>query len=107
MKKNLFKYFKNIKDYFYNAFILRKKNKDDLIINIEKINLILKKEQKIFDYKTSPITCRFFSFGVYLIQEIIKYANFIYGTYDLIKNTKNAIDVISYKLNSYQKNYSK
>ena len=99
--------FKNIKDYFYNAFILRKKNKDDLIINIEKINLILKKEQKIFDYKTSPITCRFFSFGVYLIQEIIKYANFIYGTYDLIKNTKNAIDVISYKLNSYQKNYSK
>ena len=98
--------FNNIKDYLYNSFILQKKSRENLLVNLDKINLILSKEPKIFDHKALTVTCRFFSFSVYLIQEIVTYANLINGIYDLIKNTKNAIDVITYKINIYQKNCS-
>ena len=98
--------FKNIKDYYYNIFISQKNNFNSIVKNIDKINMIINKKPKFLDASMSSKMCKFFSFSVYLIQEIIDYGNLMNSIYCLINQTKNAVEVIKYKLDLYKKKKS-
>ena len=98
--------FKFIKDYYYNTFITEKNNFVSILKNIDKINMIISKKPKILDVKKSLEMCRFFSFSVYLIQEIVDYGNLMNSIFSLINQTKNAVKVVQYKLDLCKKKNS-
>ena len=95
--------FKSIKDYFYNYFISQKKNFTSIVKNIDKINMIINKDPKFLDIRMSSKMCKFFSFSVYLIQEIVDYGNLMNSVFSLINQTKNAVEVIKQKLELFKK----
>jgi len=90
--------YKNIKDYLYFLFISNNNNKKENIFmnNIDKINKIIKDEvPKILSFDESLKMCRFIIYSLYLIKEIINFANMIKNTIklkieeiELIKKTK-------------------
>ena len=78
--------YKNIKDYLYFLFISNNNNKKENIFmnNIDKINKIIKDEvPKILSFDESLKMCRFIIYSLYLIKEIINFANMIKNTIKL------------------------
>ena len=78
--------YKNIKDYLFYLFISNNNNKKENIFmyNIDKINKIIKDEvPKILSFDESLKMCRFIIYSLYLIKEIINFANMIKNTIKL------------------------
>ena len=78
--------YKNIKDYLFYLFISNNNNKKENIFmnNIDKINKIIKYEvPKILSFDESLKMCRFIIYSLYLIKEIINFANMIKNTIKL------------------------
>ena len=94
--------YKNIKDYLFYLFISNNNNKKENIFmyNIDKINKIINDEvPKILSFDESLKMCRFIIYSLYIIKEIINYANMIKNIIklkieeiELIKKMKEILD---------------
>jgi len=97
--------YKSIRDYLYNVYI-KKKDEIKEIPKIVEINYLLSqcknKNKNLFEIKTLKI-CKFISFTIYLIKEIIKFGNNIKSTLELKRKAKNVIDIVMKKLDKYKK----
>ena len=90
--------FKSLKDYLYLYYITNSRKIND-IKYIEEINEITKKEPNIIDKTYFFRMNRFMAFSIYLIREIINYANNIKDTIELKIKTKQFLVIILEKLN--------
>lgn len=111
IKKILFykineKGFKSLKDYLYFIYI-RNKKKNNVARYIEDINEIISSKPEIMDKNYSFKMCRFMAFSIYLIREIINYANNIKDTIELKIRTKQFLDIVIEKLNKIRKKNNK
>lgn len=94
--------FKSLKDYLYYIYI-GNQNKTKGIKYIEEINEIIKEEPNIIDNKYFFRICRFMAFSIYLIREIIYYANNIRDSIELKLRTKQFLKIIIEKYNKIKK----
>ena len=94
--------YKSIRDYLYNVYI-KKKSEIKEITKIAEINYLLNQSKDIFEINKSIKMCKFISFTLYLIKEIVKFGNNIKSTLELKRKVKNVIDIVSKKLDKYQK----
>ena len=107
LKNNLFekikkKGFKNIKDYLYHIYIAKKED-INIVSKIEIINNeIINKYPEVLNYYETFKICRFTAFTIYLIQEIINYANIIKDTFELKFKTKNLLEIVIVKIDKMQ-----
>ena len=109
MKEKLYKKindkgFKSIRDYLYNIFIKRK----DYIREIPKIaeiNYLISQANNMFEINNSLKICKFISFTLYLIKEIVDFGNNIKSSMELKIKAKNLIDIINKKINKYKSKY--
>ena len=95
--------FNSIKDYLYHIYIKKKEN-INIVYKIDKINEVLKTAPDLIKNKTRYKFCRFILFTSFLIGEIIQYGNDIKNSVNLNLKTKNFIDIINKKIESYRKN---
>ena len=93
--------YNNIKDYLYYLYISNNNKKENIFMNnIDKINKIINdKVPKLFSFDESLKTCRFIIYSIYLIKEIVQFANMIKKTVKiktqenkLIKKMKDILD---------------
>ena len=89
--------YKTIKDYLYNIFI-KKKEYIKEIPKIAEINNIINQNKNMFGKKNSLQICKFISFTMYLIKEIINFGNKINSTFELKIKAKSVMDIIIQKL---------
>ena len=103
LKKNLFiRIFAkgyNLKDYLYFCYISNKKEKPNFVIKIDEINEIIKKTPNLLDINETYKKCRFISFSIYLIKEIVNYANNIKDTTELQFKAENFLEIVIDKKN--------
>ena len=98
--------FNNIKDYLYYFFISNNKKEKIFINNIDKINDLIKNETpKLLFFDESLKMCRFISFSLYLIREIIDYSNLIKKTIKLEIQTNEYVIIAKNKLNKFHYKY--
>ena len=90
--------FTSLKDYLYFIYIGNKK-KINGVKYIEEINEIIKNEPHICNNKYYFRMCRFISFSIYLVREIINYANNIRDTIELKLKTKQFLEIVVKKYN--------
>ena len=98
--------FKSLRDYLYNVFITKK----DYIKEIPKIveiNYLISQVNNIFEIHNSLKICKFMSFTLYLVKEIVKFGNNIKSTVELKIKAKNLIDIINKKLYKFKDKYKK
>ena len=95
--------FNSIKDYLYHIYIKKKEN-INIVYKIDKINGVLKTNPDVIKNKSRYRFCRFILFTSFLIGEIIIYGNDIKNSVNLNLKTKNFIDIINKKIESYRKN---
>ena len=95
--------FKTIKEYLYHIYF-QKKEKNNIIFNIDKINAIL--EESKIDKNFNIKFCRFALFTSFLVREIVKYGNETKNMLELKIKTKELVDVINNKLKLYKETYS-
>ena len=114
LKDNLYEFLKtkgytSIKDYLYNIYIsnssFSKEYIEIAIENIEEINEVLNNEPDLAKRKSSIQLCKFIPFSLYLIKEIISYAEKYCRMSDLKEKTQNLLDVIIDKFDIYQMKY--
>ena len=94
--------YKSIRDYLYNVFI-KKKSDIKEIPKIAEINYLLSQSKDIFEINKSIKMCKFISFTIYLMKEIVHFGNNIKSTLELKRRIKNVIDIVFKKLDKYQK----
>ena len=112
LKKAIFekikkKGFQNLRDYLYHIYIAKKEdinivNKID-IINNEIIN----KNPEVLSFHETFKICRFTAFTIYLIKEIINYANNIKDTVELKFKAQNLLEIVIRKIDKIQNKNSK
>ena len=109
LRQNLYtkiynKGFKSIRDTLYNQFI---DNKDTIkdIPKIAEINYLVSQVNNIFEIHNSLKICKFISFTLYLIKEIIQFGNNIKSSVELKIKAKNLIDIINRKINKLNSKY--
>ena len=59
----------------------------------------------MFEIHNSLKICKFISFTLYLVKEIVKFGNNIKSTIELKIKAKNLIDIINKKLNRFNSKY--
>ena len=109
LRQNLYakindKGYKSLRDYLYNAFITKKDNIKE-IPKIVEINYLVSQVNNMFEIHNSLKICKFISFTLYLIKEIVKFGNNIKSSVELKIKAKNLIDIINKKLNRYKSKY--
>ena len=105
LRKNLYlkvynKGFKSLRDYLYNVFITKKDNIKE-IPKIAEINYLVSQVNNMFEIHNSLKICKFISFTLYLVKEIVQFGNNIKSTVELKIKAKNLIDIINRKLEKY------
>ena len=105
--KNLYKKieeknYQNIKDYLFYLYIQNKEENKSLV-NIDKINEIIKDSPDILNFKITTKLDKFIVYTSVLLNEIIKFANERTDTIKLKDDCKKFIDIINMKLNLYKK----
>ena len=90
--------YKSIKDYLYYIFISKKKQTNFVSLQIDEINNVLQKVPKLLDIDESWRKCRFIGFSIYLIKEIVSYANTIRDTMELQVKAQNFLNIVEEKL---------
>ena len=68
------------------------------IPKIDEINNIINQNKNMFGKKNSLQICKFISFTMYLIKEIINFGNKINSTFELKIKAKSVMDIIIQKL---------
>ena len=112
LKNNLFekitkKGFKNIKDYLYHIYIAKKEDMN-IVTKIEMINNeIINKYPEVLSFHETFKICRFTAFSIYLIKEIISYANNIKDTFELKFKAQNLLEIVIGKIDKMQNKNSK
>ena len=109
LRQNLYakindKGYKSLRDYLYNVFITKKDNIKE-IPKIVEINYLVSQVNNMFEIHNSLKICKFISFTLYLIKEIVKFGNNIKSSVELKIKAKNLIDIINKKLNRYKSKY--
>ena len=109
LRQNLYtkiniKGFKSIRDTLYNQFINKKVTIKD-IPKIAEINYLVSQVNNMLEIHNSLKMCKFISFTLYLIQEIIKFGNNIKSSVELKSKAKNLIDIINRKINKLNSKY--
>ena len=105
--KNLYKKieeknYQNIKDYLFYLYIQNKEENKSLV-NIDKINEIIKDSPDILNFKITTKLDKFIVYTSIILNEIIKFANERTDTIKLKDDCKKFIDIINMKLNLYKK----
>jgi hypothetical protein len=108
LRQNLYtkmkqKGFYSLRDYLYNVFITKKEYIKE-IPKIAEINYLVSQVNNMFEIHNSLKICKFISFTLYLIKEIVKFGNNIKSSEELKIKAKTVMDIINKKLNKY---YSK
>ena len=98
--------FKSLRDYLYNVFITKKDYIKD-IPKIAEINYLISQVNNMFEIHNSLKICKFISFTMYLVKEIVKFGNNIKSTVELKIKAKNLIDIINKKLYKFKDKYKK
>ena len=98
--------FKSLRDYLYNVFITKKDYIKD-IPKIAEINYLISQVNNMFEIHNSLKICKFISFTLYLVKEIVKFGNNIKSTVELRIKAKNLIDIINRKLERYNAKFKK
>lgn len=111
LRKNLYssinkKGFKSLRDYLYNIFITKKDYIKE-IPKIAEINYLVNQVNNMFEIHNSLKICKFISFTMYLVKEIVQFGNNIKSSVELKIKAKNLIDIIIRKLKRYDTKYSK
>ena len=92
--------FKSLRDYLYNVFITKKDYIKE-IPKIVKINYLVSQVNNMFEIHNSLKICKFISFTLYLVREIVKFGNNIKSSVELKIKAKNLIDIINKKIKKY------
>ena len=105
--KNLYKKieeknYQNIKDYLFYLYIQNKEENKSLV-NIDKINEIIKTTPEILNFKITTKIDKFIVYTSVILNEIIKFANERNDTIKLKNDCKKFVDIINMKLNLYKK----
>ena len=98
--------FKSLRDYLYNVFITKGDNIKE-IPKIAEINYLVSQVNNMFKIHNSLKICKFISFTLYLVKEIVKFGNNIKSTVELKIKAKNLIDIINKKLYKFKDKYKK
>ena len=99
--------FKHIRDYLYHIYIAKKEG-NYVLDKIDVINNeIIKKTPKILDFHETLKICRFLAFTIYLIKEIINYANNIKDVFELKIKAQNFLDIVLEKIDKMNNNNKK
>ena len=98
--------FKSLRDYLYNVFITKKDYIKE-IPKIAEINYLISQVNNLFEIHNSLKICKFMSFTLYLVKEIVKFGNNIKSTVELKIKAKNLIDIINKKLYKFKDKYKK
>ena len=99
--------FRNIKDYLYYIYIAKKEDMN-IVTKIEIINNeIINKYPEILSFHETFKICRFTAFSIYLIKEIISYANNIKDTFELKFKAQNLLEIVFGKIDKMQNKNSK
>ena len=111
LRQNLYvkinaKGFKSLRDYLYNIFITKKEYIKE-IPKIVEINYLLTQVNNMFEIHNSLKICKFISFTLYLIKEIVKFGNNIKSSVELKIKAKNLIEILNKKLNKYNSKFKK
>ena len=109
LRKNLYikinkQGFRSLRDYLYNVFITKKDNIKD-IPKIAEINYLISQVNNMFEIHNSLKICKFISFTLYLVKEIVNFGNNIKSSVELRIKAKNLVDIINMKLNRYISKY--
>ena len=109
LRKNLYikinnKGFRSLRDYLYNVFITKKDNIKE-ISKIDEINDLISKVNNMFEINNSLKICKFISFTLYLVKEIVNFGNNIKSSVELGIKTKNLVNIINRKLTGYISKY--
>ena len=103
LKKNLFSIILTkgftIKDYLYFCYISNKKEKPNFVVKIDEINEIIKKTPNLLNINETWKKCRFISFSIYLIKEIVDYANNIKDNVELKLKAEHFLEIVIDKKN--------
>ena len=102
LRQNLYtkmkqKGFYSLRDYLYNVFITKKEYIKE-IPKIAEINYLVSQVNNMFEIHNSLKICKFISFTLYLIKEIVKFGNNIKSSVELKLKAKNLIEIINKKL---------
>ena len=98
--------YKKIKDYLFYAFINNDKKENIFMKNIDKINkLINEKVPKLLCFDESLKACRFIVYSMYLIKEIVDYANKIKNIVKLKIEENDLIEKMKEKLEKFHNKY--
>ena len=100
--------YNNIKDYLYFIFISNNNtHKENIFMNnIDKINEIIQNEApKLLCFDESLKMCRFIAYSLYLIKEIIDYANLIKKTIKIKIEEEELIQNMKSILHKYNNKY--
>lgn len=111
LRKNLYtninnKGYKSLRDYLYNTFITKKDYIKE-IPKIAEINYLVSQVNNLFEIHNSLKICKFISFTMYLVEEIVKFGNNIKSSVELKVKAKNMVDIINRKLKKYDIKYNK
>ena len=99
--------FKNLKDYLYHIYIAKKEG-INIVNKIEIINNdIIKKYPEVLSFQETFKICRFTAFTIYLIKEIINYANNIKDTIELKLKAQNLLEIVIGKIDKFQNKNNK
>ena len=109
LRQNLYskiysKGFRSIRDYLYNIYITKKEYIKE-IPKIAEINYLVSQVNNMFEIHNSLKICKFISFTLYLVKEIVNFGNNIKSTIELKIKAKNLIDIINKKLNRFNSKY--
>ena len=99
--------FKHLRDYLYYIYIAKKEDMN-IMTKIDIINNeIVKKFPDILSFQENLKICRFTAFTIYLIKEIINYANNIKDTFELKFKAQNLLNIVMGKIDKIQNRYMK
>ena len=91
-----------IRDFLYDVYI-KKKEQIKEIPNINEINNLMNQDKELYDNNNNSFhVCKFISFTMYLIKEIIKFGNNINSIIELKIKSTNLFEIIVIKLGKYK-----
>ena len=98
-----------IKDYLFFLFISNTNNNENIFLkNIDKINKLINDEvPRLLYFDESLKTCRFIIYSLYLVKEIIYFANKIKNTIKLKMEENELIEKMKEKLEKFHNKYLK
>jgi len=107
LKNNLFEKLKEkgfiyIRDYLYHIYIARKED-PKILTKIDIINNeIIKNSPYLLNFQEGLKICRFIGFSIYLIKEIINYANNIRDIVELKFRAEYFLDIVKGKIDKME-----